>query len=252
MSDFDGSGRNFDRSGTEFDEPLKQRPGSAFGDLGDRLARAFGTFERPKAGVATSVPSDEGGAVDREAGPFQEPPAPRFQFAWRGYDRVAVDEYVTDLERYVGELDRELASLQARSPSGSSVVDEIQRIGDQTAAIIRVAHQQAEAVTRRAQAEAEQCVAQANSDASAITEAAKQQLRLLDSETDSVWRERERLVTDLHKLAEGMSSLAHDAAGRFPAEQAEPAVPAEQLAPAAPAAAGEHMNGLGSQGPQEA
>ena len=242
MSDFDGPG-------TELQKPVKQRSAGAFGDLGDRLARAFGTFEPTKADVPTSVSGGElGDVVDLEPAPSWEPLASRFRLAWRGYDRATVDEYVADLERYVSDLECKLATLQVRSASGSSVVEEIQRIGDQTASILRVANEQAEAVTRRAQTEAERCLAEAQSDASAITDAAKQQLRLLDSETDSVWRERERLVAGLRELADGMASLAQDAADRFPTEAEQ----AEQFAPVAPDPAGEHTNGRAGYRPQDA
>jgi cell division septum initiation protein DivIVA len=97
-------------------------------------------------------------------------------------------------------------------------VEEIERIGDQTTAILQVAHEQAAVVTDRARAAAERVVAEAQSEANAITDAAQRQLNVLDSETDSVWRERARLIADVRKLADGLSSLAEHAADRFPAE----------------------------------
>src|ERR1039458_8504815 len=140
MSEFDGPGESLD-------EPVTQLwTGARFGDLGDRLARARGTVEGTKADLPRLGPSwNLDDVVDREPMPSGEPWASRFRFAWRGYDRAAVDQYVAELER-------ELAALQAQSPSASSVVEEIERISDQTAAILRVAYEQAEAAIRRGRA----------------------------------------------------------------------------------------------------
>ena len=60
--------------------------------------------------------------------------------ARQGYDCVAVDEHVADLERELIELDRELADLRARTPSGRQVEAEIHRIGEQTSTILLAAH----------------------------------------------------------------------------------------------------------------
>jgi hypothetical protein len=206
MSEFDGPS-------VKLDEPVRQRwTGARFGDLGDRLGRALATVQRPKAEVPALLP---GGAfddiLDQEPPLPEEPLASRFPLAWRGYDRAAVDECIAELER-------DVAALQAQSPSGSSVVEEIERIGDQTTAILQVAHEQAAVVTDRARAAAERVVAEAQSEANAIADAAQRQLNVLDSETDSVWRERARLIADVRKLADGLSSLAEHAADRFPAE----------------------------------
>jgi DivIVA domain-containing protein len=203
---------DIEKPGATLDKRVTQRsPGSRFGDLGDRFARALGATERTYATPPTSVPSGEpGDVVDREQ-PQSVESLSRFRLAWRGYERAAVDEYVAQLER-------DLSAYQAQSRSRRSVTEEIERIGDETTAILQVAHEQAEAVTRRAQAEADRCVAEARSHASEITDDAKRHLQSLDSETDSVWRERARLIADVNTLSESLSSLARDAADRFPPE----------------------------------
>jgi DivIVA domain-containing protein len=203
---------DIEKPGATLDKPATQRSaGNRFGDLGDRFARALGATERTYAAAPTSVPSREpGDVVDREQTPSAESLS-RFRLAWRGYERAAVDEYVAQLER-------DLSAYQAQSRSRRSVTEEIERIGDETTAILQVAHEQAEAVTRRAQAEADRCVAEARSHASAITDDAKRQLQSLDSETDSIWRERARLIADVNTLSDSLSSLARDAADRFPPE----------------------------------
>jgi hypothetical protein len=232
---------DFDRPGVTVDEPLKGRSASSrFGDLGDRLVRTFGSADRAKAD-----PSDGGYDVDPEYPVVDqttqswEEVLPRFPTVRHGYHCAAVDEHIAELEH-------ELAELRARTPSASAIATAIERIGEQTAAILVVAHQQAQETTRRAQAQADSCLANAASNAVAITEEANQQLRQLDRDTDSIWRERGRLIEDARSVASALFSLAEDAAERFDAEPERvdlpvPAAPRfdaepERVDPPAPAA----------------
>jgi DivIVA domain-containing protein len=146
-----------------------------------------------------------------ESAPSWDLLAPRFPVVRRGYDRDAVDDYI-------GELERELEDMRAGHEPSTVIAAEIERIGEQTAAILRVAHEQASETTRRAHAEADRCLAAAAANAVAMTEDAKQQLRQLDSETDTVWQERARLLEDVRVLSTSLSSLAEDALERFPPE----------------------------------
>ena len=202
---------DFERSGMAYDEPVKRRsPGTFFADLGDKLARGFSTLDRP---------ADE----EPEWGPYEEPEQPtaiadavgwepvgkRFPSALHGYDREAVDVHL-------GALEREIDDLRAQRLPAPDVEAEIERVGEETSAILRVAHEQAAEITRRARAEAEKCVADAAANAVAMTEDAKRSLRQLDSETDAVWAERGRLIEDVRNLATSLFSLAEDAADRFP------------------------------------
>jgi DivIVA domain-containing protein len=207
---------DFERSGMTFDEPAKRRsPGTWFADLGDRLARGFNTFDRPPE-------DDEGGWDSYES--YEEPDQPtaavpavawdeperkRFPTALHGYDRDAVDAHLAALER-------EMADLRAHRMPSPTVEDELERLGEETSAILRVAHEQAAEITRRAQVQADRCVADAASNAVAMTEDAKRKLRQLDTETDAVWAERGRLIEDVRNVATALFSLAEDAADRFP------------------------------------
>jgi cell division septum initiation protein DivIVA len=128
-----------------------------------------------------------------------------------GYDRAAVDEHVAELEREVSEL-------QARAASGPTVNEEIERIGEQTSAILTVAHDKAHEMRRQAQEEADRCLADAASNAVMITEDAKRQLRLIECDTDAVWRDRTRLLDDVRAVATALFSLTEEAVERFPAE----------------------------------
>jgi hypothetical protein len=196
---------DFDEFGSALDQPLR-RPsvGSRFGDLSDRLARTFGSFDRSIPEIQLEHP---GGDPPESS---WEPEVPRFPFARHGYDPTAVD-------RHLAELEQELADSRERAtPSG--VTAEIERIGTQTAAILRTAHEQAHETTHQAQAQADSCIADAAANAVSITAEANQKLRELDSETDLVWRERARLIDDVRSVAGALLALADDAADRFPSE----------------------------------
>ena len=208
----------FDKPDPKFEEPAKRRPqGSLLGDLGDRLTKTFSMSERsettPKPNGRTEPPFD----AEKPPSPEQVT-APRFSIVRQGYDCEAVDEYVSDLEQELIELDRELAELRTRTTSSGEVQAEIERIGEQTSKILLAAHDQAQETTRRAQAEADRCISDAASNAVAITEDANRQLRQLEADKRSIRGERTRLLEDIRNLATALSSLAEDAAGRFPIE----------------------------------
>ena len=215
---------DFERSGMTFDEPVKRRsPGTWFADLGDRLSRGFNTLDRPpddegrweggwEGGRGPNQPYDEPdqptAAVDAMA---WEPARKRFPTVLHGYDRDAVDAQLAALENEVEEL-------RAQRLPAPVVQDEIARVGEETSAILRVAHEQAAEIVRRARTEAERCVSDAAANAVAMTEDAKRKLRQLDTETDAVWAERGRLIEDARNVATALLSLAEDAADRFPEE----------------------------------
>jgi vacuolar-type H+-ATPase subunit H len=203
-----------DRPSAELDEPASRRSaGSRLAELGDRLARTFASGERVKPEVPSweEEDGDRGYAVQdtvETAEPFEEP---RFPIAQQGYDCDAVDEHLAELES-------ELAHLRAGEHSERSVAAEIERIGEQASAILLVAHDKAQETMHQAQEQADRCVADAASNAVAITEEATRRLRQLDSETDSVWRERARLIDDVRHVSTALASLAQEATERFPAE----------------------------------
>jgi hypothetical protein len=204
---------DLDSRGLAVDSPPKRRTaGSRFTELGDRIARSFSNLDRAKGeGPAwASVGDDDQGPVD-DGIPHWEQLQPPFPVVRHGYETRAVDEYIAELEQ-------ELDELRARTPEQRVVSKEIDRIGEQTASILRVAHDKALEITREAQAQADRCVADAAANALAITEDANRRLRELDSETDAVWHERSRLVDDVRGVATALFSLAEDAAERFPGE----------------------------------
>jgi cell division septum initiation protein DivIVA len=236
MSDFERSG---DKAGVTYDEPARRRSaGTFFADIGDRLARGFNSFDRPQPDDPEWEPYDD---VDQPTAavdtiPPPEPQRKRFATAHHGYDRDAVDDYIDGLEHEIGQM---AAQLSAQRSSPSSAIDaEISRVGEETSAILRVAHEQASEITRRARVEADRCVADAAANAVAMTEDAKRKLRQLDSETDAVWAERVRLIEDVRNVATSLFSLAEDACDRFPedSDKGGATVSAPAQTPAAKAA----------------
>jgi cell division septum initiation protein DivIVA len=213
MSDFERSG---DRSGVTYDEPIKRRsPGTFFADIGDKLARGFNSFDRPQPDEPDWDRYEE---VDQPTAavdtlPPEEPSRRRFPASLHGYDRDAVEDYIDGLEHEIGQM---AAKLSAQRSPTSAVQAEIDRVGEETSAILRVAHEQAAEITRRARVEADRCVSDAAANAVSMTEDAKRKLRQLDSETDAVWAERMRLIEDVRNVATSLFSLAEDATDRFP------------------------------------
>ncbi len=144
---------------------------------------------------------------------------PRFPIARQGYDCATVDEYVAGLERELGELDVELATLRAATPSNGEAAAEIERLGQQTSGILLAAHDGAQEITRTAEEQADRCLADAASNALAITREANQQLTDLQGEIASLCDERERILKDVRKSANALKKLAGDVPDALPSEE---------------------------------
>ncbi len=214
---------DFNRRGVTLTRPVKPR--SRFGDLGDRLARTFSTRDQMQSS------QDANGRPDRSLDgdppvPWDESP-PRFPIARQGYECAAVDEHIAELEDELSALDGELARVRAEAPTPGEVTTEIQRVGEQTSAILIAAHEQAQQTTRLAQEEADRCIADAAANALSITAEAKEELRGLEGEKGSLSQERERLVKDIRTISAALSLVADDADERFPPDPQLPGVVSE-------------------------
>ena len=132
-----------------------------------------------------------------------------FPTALRGYDRMAVDEYVRQTRRLVAELQA------TRSPE-AAVRRALERVGEQISGILQRAHETAEQITAQSRSEAEDRLEQARLEAAQIAGAAEQRVRDLDADTDRIWLERQRIVADAEDLAAQLTALARTAAERFP------------------------------------
>jgi vacuolar-type H+-ATPase subunit H len=201
---------DFDTTSEIPDGPTKRwTPAARFTDLSERIARTLSALDRSTRGTPQwDEEADNGESVL----PPKSESSTLFPSARNGYDRASVDAHVA-------ELQRELAELRDRSPE-RIVAEEIDRIGKQTSEIIRLAYEKADEITRAAQANAQRTVDEAARKARELSEEAERHLHELDAETDTVWRDRTRLVEDVRSLATALFALAEDAADRFPAEGA--------------------------------
>ncbi len=145
-----------------------------------------------------------------------------FPTTLRGYDRMAVDDYVRQTRQLVAELQ------VTRSPE-SAVRRALERVGEQISGILQRAHETAEQITAQSRVEAGQRLDQARQEADRIAGSAEQRVRDLDADTDRIWLERQRIVADAEDLAAQLRALARTAAARFP-EDAEPGAGGEQEA----------------------
>jgi DivIVA domain-containing protein len=189
-----------------------------------------------------------------------------FPAAVRGYERRAVDAYVTKVNALIAELE------VSRSPQ-AAVRHALDRVGEQTSGILQRARETAEEITASARteadettgrakaesdtiranahAEAEEATARAKAEGEAIRtqaraeaverlrrleqeveelrEQADTRMRKLDADTESIWQERRELVEEVRRLAGRLGEIATEAAARFPERQA--AAPPEDEMP---------------------
>src|SRR5947209_14306912 len=142
---------------------------------------------------------------------MQRPPEreePPFPIVLRGYDRGAVDERIDGLNRLIEEL------RTARSPQ-AAVRSALDRVGEETSAILQRAHETADEITAAARADARRRVETAQRDADSLRHEAEREARALASDSDNVWRERTGLLHDMRKLAEDVLGIADAADERI-------------------------------------
>ncbi|HEY6396063.1 MAG TPA: DivIVA domain-containing protein [Solirubrobacteraceae bacterium] len=216
---------HFDRPTPTLDEATKPRTvGARLADFGDRLARTFTVAERPSFYLSPEPAGDESPLPGEPEQPWERIAA-RFPVAHEGYDRAAVDEHLSQLERELAAVERELAEVRRKESSSTAVADEISRIGEQTSTILMTAHEQAQEITQRAKTQADRVIADAATRARVMTHASEQRLRELDGEADAIWSERAQLIDDVRTLATALTTLADESARRFPPEAEKPESP---------------------------
>lgn len=212
--------------------PGDEGPGDARPGVGARMTHLrervrdalagleLGQVGRPMVPGADPDDTQAFDVLDEVPSPREAAAPSRFAVAPLGYSRPAVDEHIAALER-------ELSELRARRTDETpaiSITEEIERLGEQTASILVVAHDKAHETTRLAQERAERCVTDAAANATAITDQAKRRLEALDVETDVVWQERARLLADAGAVAHELTAMVARAEERFPEEPRTTAV----------------------------
>jgi DivIVA domain-containing protein len=168
---------------------------------------------RPSATLPREVPDEEIAGI-RDVS---------FAIVMRGYDRAAVDAYVTRVNRIIAELQ------VSRSPQ-SAIRHALDQVSEETRGILERAHETADDIAARSRSQAADRVDRAESEARALVADAEARVRGLDDDADAIRQERGRLIDDTRAVAEELRVLADDAAGRFSTEPAE-AEPEAQTEP---------------------
>lgn len=155
--------------------------------------------------LATDVPDEEIASV-RDVS---------FPVAMRGYERTAVDAYVTRVNRIIAELQ------VSRSPR-SAIRHALDQVSDETRGILERAHETADEITARSRSQADDRLQRAEHEARAAIEAAEARVQALEQDADAVRNERNRLLDDVREVSDSLRALADIASQRFPPEPGEP------------------------------
>jgi DivIVA domain-containing protein len=184
----------------------------------------------------------------------------RFPTAMRGYDRDAVDEYVSRVNQVIAEL-------QITAAPESAIRHALEQVTDETKGLLERAHETADEITRRSRAQAHDRIESATKEAEELHEASEQEARQLrddaahearevreaaakearevreaaqrearetrdaaearvrqvEAEVQAIMEERARVIGELRELVRRLGEFADGAAGRYPS--APPAQP---------------------------
>ena len=147
-----------------------------------------------------------------------------FPIGMRGYDRAAVDAYVTRVNRIIAELQ------VSRSPQ-SAIRHALDQVSEETRGILERAHEAADEIAARSRSQADDRVQAADREAQALLADAEARVRELEADADAVRRERNRLIEDVRHVAAEMQTLAEQASNRFPPQPGEPEADTVAIAP---------------------
>src|SRR5262249_34894144 len=105
-----------------------------------------------------------------------------FPVTWRGDDVHAVDQFVERVEAWITRFQ------QAHSPT-EAVRAALDRVGEQTTAILREAERSAEETTRASRSRADDRLQRAERESEALWAAAQARVRGLDDDIERLWEE---------------------------------------------------------------
>jgi DivIVA domain-containing protein len=189
-----------------------------------------------------------------------------FSVSVRGYERAAVDAYVSRVQRLIAELEvtrsPEAAVRHALEQVGEQTRGILERAGETVQEITVAARQEAEERTAHAKGEAEDIVAKAKTEAdeilsrskaeaeatieqsrkeaaehlqrteeeaAALREEAEARMSELHADTEAIRQERSQLLEDIREIAARVEEAASGADARFPPR--EPAESGEKGVP---------------------
>jgi DivIVA domain-containing protein len=208
------------------------------------------------SGGPPASPEEGGDSTERRSVP-REIRDVSFPGSVRGYDRGAVDAFVSRVQNLVAELEvtrsPEAAVKQALEQVGEQTKGILERVGETAEQITVAARQKAEDSTARAKHEAEDTVAKAKAEAAesiagskaeaeatvaqarreaaehlqrvqeevtALREEAEARMRELHADTETIQLERSQLLDDIREVATRVEEVASAADARFPPPEA--------------------------------
>ena len=127
-----------------------------------------------------------------------------FPIALRGYERAAVDRYVTEVNRLIAELD------MTSSPE-SAVRRALEEVSEETRGLLERAHQTAEEITARSRVRADDRLKQAEGEAQELRIAAQADA---DATREAGQREADRIREAAQREAQQLRSTAQHEADR--------------------------------------
>jgi DivIVA domain-containing protein len=177
----------------------------------------------------------------------------RFSTAMRGYDRDAVDQYVS-------RVNRVLAELRITAAPESAIQHALEQVTDETKGLLERAHEEADEITRRSRSQADDRIQGATQEAQELHDAAEQEahqmrddaarearevreiaakearevrdaaqrearviretaearVRELEADARAIIDERARMLGELRELVSRLAEFADAAAGRYP------------------------------------
>jgi hypothetical protein len=125
----------------------------------------------------------------------------------RGYDRAAVDAFLQEVAKIVGDL-------ESRQSQETVVQRAIEEVGEETASILQRAHETADEIAARSRAQAEGRIQRAEREAELLRQEADAYSEKLVVDTRLLWEERQQLLEDLRQLADDVLRTADDAQER--------------------------------------
>jgi DivIVA domain-containing protein len=131
-----------------------------------------------------------------------------FPVVMRGYDRHAVDQFLSELATLVDELE----SRQTREGVVQKALDEL---GEETAGILQRAHETADEISSRSRAQADTRLQRAEREAEILRRDADEYAEQVIVDTRVLWEERQRLIEDIRQLADEVLGTADDAMERL-------------------------------------
>jgi hypothetical protein len=132
-----------------------------------------------------------------------------FPIALRGYERASVDAYVHKVSRVIAELEA------SRSPQ-SAIRYALEKVSEETRAILQQAHDSADAVISKSRAEADERLQRAERESAALKVNAERRVAELEDELADLWQERQRLLEEMRDVSLRMHDVVVGAAEREP------------------------------------